>query len=312
MTLAAPEIIDFHSHYVDPSWELTNTSGLSGPRLAQWQRINSLIVDERALLQEIEAGDLAGRVVNTPATFLAGPDGTVPHDSFRRINDQLAALVARHPGKLHGLASVDAYDGERGAVELVRAVRQLGLRGVFVESAKGDLLIDAPQARPTLAAAAELGVPVFLHPVNPQPLTSQLAPLGRAGTLLARGTINSAALAALVRSGVLRELPGLKVVVTALAIGGILLLSGFGAEEDEDVAALLRRNVFVDTMGFDPAIIRAAVDVLGVDNVLAGSDWPIVNEGPVRQIFAAAIERAGLGQAAAAQIGSLNLLRLIG
>ena len=39
MTLAAPEIIDFHSHYVDPSWELTNTSGLSGPRLAQWQRI---------------------------------------------------------------------------------------------------------------------------------------------------------------------------------------------------------------------------------------------------------------------------------
>lgn len=312
MTFAVPEIIDFHSHYVDPGWELTNTRGLSGQRLAQWQRINALIADERALLQEIETGDLAGRVVNTPATFLAGPDGAVVHDTFRRINDQLAALVARHPGKLHGLASVDAYDGERSAVELVRAVRQLGLRGVFVESAKGDLLIDAPQARPTLAAAAELGVPVFLHPVNPQPLTSQLAPLGRAGTLLARGTINSAALAALVRSGVLRELPDLKVVVTALAIGGILLLSGFGAEEDEDVAALLRRNVFVDTMGFDPAIIRAAVDVLGVDNVLAGSDWPIVNEGPVRDIFAAAIERAGLGQGAAAQIGSLNLLKLIG
>jgi hypothetical protein len=39
---------------------------------------------------------------------------------------------------------------------------------------------------------------------------------------------------------------------------------------------VLRRNVFVDTTLVHPAVIRAAVDLVGVDNVLAGSDFPIV------------------------------------
>jgi hypothetical protein len=55
---------------------------------------------------------------------------------------------------------------EAGARELTHAVTELGLRGVFVESAKGALLPDAEEARPTFAAAAALGVPVFLHPVE--------------------------------------------------------------------------------------------------------------------------------------------------
>ncbi|WP_163317081.1 amidohydrolase family protein, partial [Enterobacter hormaechei] len=92
------------------------------------------------------------------------------------------------PGRIHGLATVDAYAGESAARELTRAVRELGLRGVFVESAKGDLFIDAPEARPTLQAAAELGIPVFVHPVNP-PLSRLLAPYGPVGTLYARGTV---------------------------------------------------------------------------------------------------------------------------
>ena len=53
----------------------------------------------------------------------------------------------RNPGRLYGLATVDAYSGDAGARELTRAVRELGLRGVFVESAKNDLLLDAKEAR---------------------------------------------------------------------------------------------------------------------------------------------------------------------
>lgn len=313
MTAASLDIIDFHSHYIDPSWTLTTTRGLTGDRLKLWQRINGRINDERALVKEIADEDLAGRVVNTPAALIAGPDGNLPFDSYRRINDQLAALVSRHNG-LHGLASVDAYDGERSARELTRAVKDLGLRGVFVESAKGNLFIDAPEARPTLAAAAALGIPVFVHPVNPEPLTTQLAPYGRLGTLLARGTVNAAALVALIGSGTLEELPGLKVVVTALAIGGILLSSGFGGEDglERDTRTILRRNVYVDTMGFDPVLIRSAVDVLGVEHVLAGSDWPIVNDGPIKSLVEQALTAAGLDRKDQQKVARLNVLKLIG
>jgi predicted TIM-barrel fold metal-dependent hydrolase len=45
-------------------------------------------------------------------------------------------------------------------------VRELGLRGVFLESARRDLILGAKETRPTLAAAASLGVPVFVHPLT--------------------------------------------------------------------------------------------------------------------------------------------------
>lgn len=120
----------------------------------------------------------------------------MPHDSIVAINDHVADLVARHPGRLYGLASVDPFDGERAAREAERAIRELGLLGLFVDCARGDLLLDAPQARPTLAVAARLGVPVFAHPVAPQPLTRQMAPYGVIGTLFARGTVSSGCLIA--------------------------------------------------------------------------------------------------------------------
>ncbi|TKT76310.1 amidohydrolase family protein [Aquamicrobium sp. LC103] len=310
MNATGPALIDFHTHYVHPGWTLPEPRGNTPAQKDLWSTIHRRIADEKALLESIEAGDLAGRVVNTP-TALFAPEAD--DDTYRRINDQLAELSARHAGRIHALASVDVFAGEAAARELHRAVRELGLRGVFVDSAKGALLLDAPQARPVLRAAAELGVVVFVHPVNPEPLTTQLAPYGRLGTLLARGTVNSASLIALIEGGVFDELADLKVVVTALAIGGIVLASGFGAEfgRRPEIGAILRRHVHVDTMGFDPVLIRAAVDILGVDNVLAGSDWPIVSDGPISRAAENALTAAGLDAEARAKVGSLNGLRLL-
>src|SRR5690606_28831764 len=163
-----------------------------------------------------EKAGIAARVVNTPLEFLQNADEDVPADLPRRINDALAELIGRHPGRLHGLATVDAYSGDAGARELTRAVRELHLRGVFVASAKRDLFLDAPQARPTLAAAAALGVPVFVHPVTDAQLRKRFASYGRLGNTFNRGTVNAAALIALFESGTFDDLPDLRVVVTTL------------------------------------------------------------------------------------------------
>nr|WP_294555474.1 amidohydrolase family protein [uncultured Rhodopila sp.] len=310
MTLS---LIDFHSHFVGPRWPLSADHHASAAERARWTGINRQLASVDALLEQVEEGDLAARVVNTPAALFS-PGNTLPPDSWQRINDDLGALVSVHSGKLHGLASVDAYGGEAAALELTRAVRDVGLRGVFVDSAKGELLLDAPQARPVLRAAAELGVPVFAHPINPQPLSRQLAPYGRLGTLLARGTVNAATLVALLEGGVFDEIPSLQVVVTTLAIGGVLLAGGFGEASGvrTDAAALLRRHVYIDTMNFHPVLIRAAVDLLGVDHVLAGSDWPIVSEGPIEGRAREGFAAAGLTPAEQAQVAGGNARRLLG
>ena len=52
---------------------------------------------------------------------------------------------------------------------------------MFVESAKRDLVLGAKETRPTLAAAASLGVPVFVHPLTDPELHKRFSRTGRIG-----------------------------------------------------------------------------------------------------------------------------------
>ena len=83
-----------------------------------------------------------------------------------RINDRFAELIAVDPERLLALATIDAFEGEAAAQEVERTVQTLGLQGVCVDCAQGDCYLDESEARPTLIAAAPLGVPVFVHPIS--------------------------------------------------------------------------------------------------------------------------------------------------
>lgn len=297
------EIIDFHNHHLPARFEEAVMQAAPASQRTRWQGIARRLSAEELLLRDIRQGGLSARVVNMSPALMAGADGRVAHETIVTLNDDLATLVARHRGRIHGLASVDGYDGERSAREAERAIRQLGLRGVFIDCARGDLLIDAPQVRPTLEVAAELGVPVFVHPVAPQPLTRQMAPYGLVGSLFARGTANSASLVALVEGGVLSQLPGLRVVVTSLALGGVAMAAGLSRHSLE--------RVFMDTNICRPALMRAAVDLLGAGNVVAGSDWPI-NDAPFATLLSDAMQQAGFSAAEQTAIAAGNCKRLLG
>jgi aminocarboxymuconate-semialdehyde decarboxylase len=307
-------VIDFHNHHVPARFELTAARAAPANQGARWDALARKPPDEALMLKDVRDERLAGRVINIPAQMIADADGHVPHDTIRALNDHVAELAARYPGKLYGLASVDAFDGERAAREAERAISDLALLGLFVDCGRGDLLLDAPQARPTLEMAARLGVPVFAHPVAPQPLTRQMAPYGVVGTLFARGTVNAACLIALIESGVFAQLPRLRVVVTGHAIGGLAMASGLSGQSRAPAGAIatLREHVFIDTQLIDPALIRAAVDLIGADHVLTGSDWPIVDDGPIAGPLADAMASAGLTAAEQQAIAAGNCLRLLG
>lgn len=270
-------VVDFHNHFIDPSIALS----------ARWKGVNDRLTNERALLDSMESAGIDMRVISAPPEFLLD-------DPQPALNDAIAALVHRHPGRLYGLATVNAYSGEAGAKELGRAVKQLGLRGVFIESSRDGLLPNSKEVRPTLATAAELGVPVFLHPVPDAQLKARFAACGRMSERLVRSTINSAAILAMIDSGSFEELPRLRVVVTALALGGLM----FAPET---------KAIYIDTTGFQPATIRCAIDLLGPDNVLMGTDWPVVAEKSIPQrmtaILGAEEQRKVLGE---------NALKLLG
>jgi aminocarboxymuconate-semialdehyde decarboxylase len=307
------KIIDFHNHHVPAHFELTAGQAAPANQRACWEAIARRVSDEDLLLKDIREGEISARIVNIPAALIADAEGRVPHETILSMNDHLAELIARHPGRIHGLASLDGYDGDKSAREAERAIRDLGLRGLFVDCARGDLMIDAQQARPTLDAAAKLGVPVFVHPVAPQPLTRQMAPYGLIGTLFARGTVNSASLIALVEGGVFSQLPSLRVVVTAHAIGGIAMAAGLSSQSRLPTGTIevMRKHVYIDTTLFHPALIQASVDLLGADHVIAGSDFPIVG-GPIRGALTDAMQLARLSDDEQKAIAAGNCLRLLG
>jgi aminocarboxymuconate-semialdehyde decarboxylase len=312
---AAPvKIVDFHNHYIDPSWTMTNLATAPTAARPAVEALNRNMQSLDALLSSVESAGIAARVINTPTAFLEDADGNLPPNTIERINDQMGELAGKHSGKLYGLATVDAFTGDAGARELTRAVKELKLRGVFVESAKRDMVLGTKETRPTLAAAASLGVPVFVHPLTDRQLHTRFSRTGRMGLRFARGTINSAALISMLEGGTFDEVPKLQVVMTTLAMGGILLAGGFGDGSGirSDAPALTRRHVYVDTMGIHPAVVRCAVDLLGADHVLMGTDWPIVVEKSVPERLQKAFAHCGLTTAEQQMIAGGNALKLLG
>jgi predicted TIM-barrel fold metal-dependent hydrolase len=312
--LAPLQIVDFHNHYMGPSWTLTGLDHVPPAARPYWEKTYANLQSKDALVDSVEAAGISARVINTPTAFIEDADGNIPAGAEQRINDAMAELVAKFPGKLYGLATVNAFSGDAAAHELTRAIRELGLRGVFLESARGDLILGARETRPTLAAAAALGVPVFVHPMTDPQLNKRFAVSGPLGVRLARGTVNSAALINMLEGGTFDENPKLKLVVTTLAFGGLMLAGGFGDGQHirSDAPELTRRNVYIDTMGLNPIEVRAAVDMLGADHVVVGTDWPIAVEKSVPERLQKAFAHAGLDAEQQQKIASGNVRKLLG
>lgn len=87
-------------------------------------------------------------------------------ENYRRHNDELAAFVAQHPGRLTGFCTV--YPRDAGAADEVRrAVGELGFKGLKLHPwLQGFSPIEA-YMEPVARACAELGVPIIFHDGTP-------------------------------------------------------------------------------------------------------------------------------------------------
>jgi aminocarboxymuconate-semialdehyde decarboxylase len=92
------------------------------------------------------------------------------------------------------------------------------------------------------------------------------------------------------------------------------MVGGFGEGQRirRDTPEALRRHVYIDTMGFHPALVASVVELLGPDHVLAGSDWPIVVEKDVPARLQKALAFAGLSAEQQQMVAGGNALTLLG
>lgn len=273
-------VVDFHAHWLPPEVATSPTTDVtSGPLRRAWPLLTDLGAEREAA--ERDGVDL--RVLSTALELVTTPGERTDPALVCRVNDALAGAVRdRGPG-LEALATVDAFAGDAAAEEARRAIDELGLRGLFVAAVSGERLLDAPEARPLLVFAAERGVPVFAHPVNPPVLAPRFAGVTGAGHALGRASESAASTLALLRSGLLTTLPGLRVVITQLGELALLLAHYLATPEPAPDGTPEgwrplddRGRLYVDTAGFEPIAVRAALEAVGAGHLLVGSDWPIV------------------------------------
>jgi predicted TIM-barrel fold metal-dependent hydrolase len=306
------QVIDFHAH-----WLPLDLAGPRPPAAATGliAEIWSDLVEPDKHVEAVERDGIDLRLLSSPLEMLGLlglPDD--PNTLARRSNDLLAAFVADHPGRFGGLATVDPFSGDAGAEEARRAVDELGFRGIFLATVEGERLLDDPAVAATLEFAAERSVPVFAHPVNPPVLPPRYANVA-AGHAFGRAAESTISILALLASGTLSRLPDLSIVIAQLSSSALLLahyvdpapVSTEGAWKPSDD----RARLYVDVAGFEPVAVRAAIDAVGIDHLLIGTDNPVYGDTPIEMISRALLD-GGVAVGELNQIGSENAAGLLG
>jgi aminocarboxymuconate-semialdehyde decarboxylase len=221
-------------------------------------------------------------VAATVHTFFYDEDAALGCACAALQNDQIAAIVNRHPARFLGLATLPLQDPRGAADELKRAMTSLGLRGAQIGSNVNGKNLDDPTLEPVWAVANELHAFFLIHPHG------EIMPGDRLKAYYMRNFVGlpfetTIAGAALVFGGVLERFPD---ITFCLCHGGGFVPYQAGrfihawqvrAEPKtrlkEAPDASLRR-LYYDTIVHSPRALQFLIDAVGADHVLLGSDYP--------------------------------------
>ena len=289
-------VIDVHAHlYPRPFMEAVAAHGpahsvsltddappfLCFEGIRYWRYVDAFHdVDARLRLMDDTRVDMQYLSLGPPMIYWA------PSDLGARLsrlhNDEIAKVVRAHSDRFVGFAAVPLQDPVRAVAELERAV-DLGLRGVGIGSNVHGRPLDDPALLPFYARAEALNLPIFIHPINPlgQPAIHDY----RLDLVVGFPMDTTIAAVRLVYAGVLARFPRLRICLAHL--GGALpflrerivigydVRGAFGAAMgiSESPEIYLKRFWLDSVSYYDPAM-AAAIDCVGVDHIVMGSDAP--------------------------------------
>lgn len=234
----------------------------------------------------------------------------------RHINGEIAAMVARAPGRFRGLGMVPLQAPHRAATEIDHIMGELGLDGVEIGTNVDGRPIGDPMFAPFWAAAEEAGALVFVHPLRAAGRDQVVGPPGLE-QIIAFPCETAIAIASLITGGVLHRHPRLKLVFShgggafAQVLPRLQHAWTFLPALQEATGSApvdLARRLYFDSLVYSPLALRFLADSFGVSQIVLGTDYPfiILDRTPV-----ASAAGIGLDAADFAAICNGNLARLL-
>lgn len=237
---------------------------------------------EQRVAEMDEAGiDMQILSVTTPQVYFLQDQAAV--DLARRCNDYLADIVRSYPTRFRALASVPlTADPDAAVREFVRCLDDLGMVGAIIGSNIDGRPIDDPAFDAFYAEADRRATTLFIHPMVPAGIEVMnpyaLAPL--VGFMFD----TTLAVSRLIFSGFFERYPRVKVLVGHLG-AAVPYLAGrldIGWRSYSDCQGIPHppteyiRRLYLDTVSFHAPALRCALETVGPDRIVFGSDYPHV------------------------------------
>jgi aminocarboxymuconate-semialdehyde decarboxylase len=279
-------IIEWHTHIYPPE-EATAEGAWDGNTGPAWAKGCPMTLEN--VFAAHQRCNIDVTVFSNAAHYMRGKPADEELKAIQRWSDYAAEIQEQHKGVLYGFATMLPCGGPAFVKETERAIRQLGLKGILIQSSHKGHYPDDDEARPFWELVQDLGVPVFIHPPHVGFGEERMKEY-RLASSIGRPADLCLALSRLIVRGILEDFPG-ATIVASHGGGGICEVIGRMnyAYELQDEAYFLGsyapmkikhepghylKRMYFDTVTYHPPAAQLVIDTVGPDHVLYGSDAP--------------------------------------
>ncbi len=272
--------IDVHAHYWTDSY-LDMLVDLGRTDTATQRGIGAgggAELDTRLRLMDRAAIDL--QVLSAAPQLPYGADEVRALAAARYVNDEYAALVTAKPDRFRAFAATPMPHIDAAVAEICRALDELGMVGVTMNTSVLDRAITDPDFEPIFAELDRRGAVLYLHPAG-NGACSPLVSEHRITWMVGAPFEDTIAAMQLITSGHLQRYPGVKIICSHL--GGALPLITLRADDHvtweapdtpEQPSQAVHRLWYDSVSHCHGPALRCAIDTFGADRILLGTDFP--------------------------------------
>ena len=212
-----------------------------------------------------------------------GGDGQKAAATARFVNDQYAALVQRHRDRFSAFAALPMPHLQESLGEMGRALDQLHLAGVAMNTTVLGRALVEPEYQPVFAELNRRAAALYLHPAGNSACTPLIASYHL--TWMAGAPVeDTISVLHLITHGIPARYPDIKIINSHLGGALPMLLQRaddqyrWEAPDTPEPPSTAARRMWYNTVGHGhvPAL-RCAIDSLGADRLLLGTDFPYEN-----------------------------------
>lgn len=266
-------------------WLRVDASGETGHIMQgdkAFRPVTRVLWDATARLAEMDTHGVDIQIsCATPVIFAYSTPAQLAADWSRRMNDHALDFASANPERLKVLAQVPLQDLDAACLEASRAMKA-GHVGVQIGNHVGERDMDDAQMVDFLIHCANNNIPVLAHPwdmMGGARMKKWMLPW-----LVAMPAETQLGILSLILSGAFERIPKRLKLCFAHGGGSFAFLLGRveNAWQQRDIVrqdcphppSHYVNRFSVDSAVFDPRSLRLLVEVMGVERVMLGSDYP--------------------------------------